>query len=95
MTYSCAIFDTSVMDFDLEAAQYRKLNKIISLAKIKYTDHVLEIGTGWGSFAMEVVRRTGCKVTSLTLSVEQKALAEKRIAAAGMENDIKIGRAHV
>lgn len=78
------------MDFDLEAAQYRKLNKIISLAKIKYTDHVLEIGTGWGSFAMEVVRRTGCKVTSLTLSVEQKALAEKRIAAAGMENDIMV-----
>lgn len=90
MTYSCAIFDTSVMDFDLEAAQYRKLNKIISLAKIKCTDHVLEIGTGWGSFAMEVVRRTGCKVTSLTLSVEQKVLAEKRIAAAGMENDIMV-----
>lgn len=91
MTYSCAIFDTSVTeDIDLEAAQYRKLNKIISLAKIKSTDHVLEIGTGWGSFTIEVVRKTGCKVTSLTLSVEQKVLAERRIAAAGMGDDITV-----
>lgn len=91
MTYSCAIFDTSILnDIDLEAAQYRKINKIISLAKIRSTDHILEIGTGWGSFAMEAVQRTGCKVTSLTLSVEQKALAEKRIAAAGMADDITV-----
>jgi cyclopropane-fatty-acyl-phospholipid synthase len=91
MTYSCALFDTSVPnDSNLEAAQYKKLNKIISLAKIKSTDHVLEIGTGWGSFAMEAVKRTGCKVTSLTLSVEQKALAEKRIAQAGLADSITV-----
>lgn len=91
MTYSCALFDTSIPnDTNLEAAQYKKLNKIISLAKIKSTDHVLEIGTGWGSFAMEAVKKTGCKVTSLTLSVEQKTLAEKRIAQAGLADSITV-----
>lgn len=91
MTYSCALFDTTAPnDIDLEAAQYRKINRIINLAKIKSTDHVLEIGTGWGSFAMEAVKRTGCKITSLTLSMEQKTLAEKRIAAAGMADNITV-----
>jgi len=51
---------------------------------------VLEIGTGWGSFAIEAVRKTGCKVTSLTLSIEQKALAEKRIAAVGFSDNIQV-----
>jgi cyclopropane-fatty-acyl-phospholipid synthase len=50
----------------------------------------LEIGTGWGSFAIEAVRRTGCRVTSLTLSREQKVLAEKRIEAAGFSDRITV-----
>lgn len=74
----------------LERAQYRKLHRFIDGAKIKSTDHVLEIGTGWGSFAMEAVRRTGCRVTSLTLSKEQKALAEERIATAGFADKIQV-----
>lgn len=67
-----------------------KLNRFIDGARIKPSDHVLEIGTGWGSFAIEVVRKTGCRVTSLTLSIEQKALAEKRIAAAGFSDKIQV-----
>ncbi|PWW76522.1 cyclopropane-fatty-acyl-phospholipid synthase [Tuber magnatum] len=97
MTYSCAIFPPSPTDppatattGELEAAQYTKLCRIITSAKIKSTDHVLEIGTGWGSFAMEAVARTGCRVTSITLSMEQKALAEERIAAAGMADKITV-----
>lgn len=67
-----------------------KLQRFIDGAKIKPTDHVLEIGTGWGSFAMEAVKQSGCRVTSLTLSIEQKTLAEKRIAAAGLSDKIDV-----
>ncbi|GAC93935.1 hypothetical protein PHSY_001503 [Pseudozyma hubeiensis SY62] len=82
---------TRASDYDeLEAAQKTKLQLIIKRANIRPGDRVLEIGTGWGSFAMEAVRKTGCTVDSVTLSVEQKALAEQRIAAAGMEGKIKV-----
>jgi len=94
MTYSCPIWKPqSGADEDgeaLEAAQVTKLNRFIDGARIKSSDHVLEIGTGWGSFAIEAVRKTGCRVTSLTLSIEQKALAEKRIAAAGFADKIDV-----
>jgi cyclopropane-fatty-acyl-phospholipid synthase len=75
---------------DLESAQLRKLHHIISLARLKPTDHVLEIGTGWGSFAIEAVKLAGCRVTTLTLSREQKALAEERIASKGFEDKITV-----
>ena len=74
----------------LESAQMTKLRRFIDDARIKPTDHVLEIGTGWGSFAIEAVRRTGCRVTTLTLSREQKALAEERIATAGLDDKIEV-----
>jgi len=94
MTYSCPIWrSTSSLDSkkeSLEAAQMTKLHRFIDGAKIKPSDHILEIGTGWGSFAIEAVKKTGCKVTSLTLSIEQKALAEKRIAASGLEDNIEV-----
>lgn len=94
MTYSCPIWSqqTSINSEveTLEAAQMTKLNRFIDGGKIKPSDHVLEIGTGWGSFAIEAVRKTGCRVTSLTLSIEQKALAEKRIYAAGFEDRIEV-----
>jgi cyclopropane-fatty-acyl-phospholipid synthase len=94
MTYSCPIWKVQ-SSFDeeeetLKAAQMTKLHRFIEGAKIKPSDHVLEIGTGWGSFAVEAVRMTGCRVTSLTLSIEQKHLAEQRIAAAGYADKIEI-----
>ena len=94
MTYSCPIWSpkssSGSANQTLQAAQMTKLNRFIHGAKIKQRDHVLEIGTGWGSFAIEAVRQTGCRVTSLTLSKEQKVLAEKRIAAAGYSNHIEV-----
>ena len=94
MTYSCPIWShkssANSEGETLEDAQMTKLNRFIDGAKIKPSDHVLEIGTGWGSFAIEAVKRTGCRVTSLTLSIEQKALAEKRIFAAGFEDRIEV-----
>ncbi|KAK0552342.1 hypothetical protein OC846_002943 [Tilletia horrida] len=75
---------------DLEDSQIRKLRMHISRADIRPGHRVLEIGTGWGSFAMEAARLTGCTVDSLTLSVEQKALAEARIARAGLSDRIRV-----
>ncbi|KAG9238499.1 Mycolic acid cyclopropane synthetase-domain-containing protein [Amylocarpus encephaloides] len=94
MTYSCPIWrphsSADEEEESLEAAQMTKLHRFIDGAHIKPTDHVLEIGTGWGSFAIEAVKKTGCRVTSLTLSIEQKGLAEKRISAAGFEDKIEV-----
>lgn len=94
MTYSSAIWlpksDPHSSQESLEQAQYRKLRRFITNAKIKSTDHVLEIGTGWGSFAILASQTTGCRVTSLTLSVEQKALAEQRIRAANLQSKITV-----
>jgi cyclopropane-fatty-acyl-phospholipid synthase len=94
MTYSCAIFraisDPSHMSESLEEAQHRKLNRFITNARIKKTDRVLEIGTGWGSFAIKAVQETGCRVISLTLSREQQVLAEERIQEAGLEDKIEV-----
>lgn len=94
MTYSCPIWlpksDPRHREETLEQAQDRKLHRFVTNAKIKKSDHVLEIGTGWGSFAITAVRETGCRVTSLTLSKEQKALADERIAEAGFTDNIEV-----
>ena len=88
MTYSCAVFDPT--DKKLEAAQKSKINNIINNAKIGPDNHVLEIGCGWGAFAIEAVRKTGCRVTGLTLSEEQFKLARARVREAGLEDKIEI-----
>ncbi|MBE7181521.1 MAG: class I SAM-dependent methyltransferase [Terriglobus roseus] len=93
MTYSCAIWSLAHpqnLSESLEEAQHRKLKRFIDNTKIKKEDHVLEIGTGWGSFAIKAVRETGCRVTSLTLSMEQKVLAEERIKDAGLDDRITV-----
>jgi cyclopropane-fatty-acyl-phospholipid synthase len=94
MTYSCPIWlsidNENKNDDTLEKAQLRKIHEAIRQARIKQDDHVLEIGTGWGSFAIEAVKTTGCRVTSLTLSAEQKIEAERPISAAGLAENIDI-----
>jgi cyclopropane-fatty-acyl-phospholipid synthase len=100
MTYSCPIWDvctdstwdrSSSSHYEkLKDAQMRKLHRFIAGARIKATDHVLEIGTGWGSFAIEAVKRTGCRVTTLTLSREQKVWAEESIAGEGLGDKIEV-----
>jgi cyclopropane-fatty-acyl-phospholipid synthase len=94
MTYSAALWlprsHPQYAEDNLEKAQMRKLESIISYAKIKSSDHVLEIGTGWGSFAILAAKSTGCRITTITLSVEQKRLAEKRISDAGLDSQITV-----
>ncbi|KAJ2358373.1 hypothetical protein H4S02_012373, partial [Coemansia sp. RSA 2611] len=88
MTYSCAIWDSP--DDTLEAAQLRKLDMLIDKAHLKSTDYVLDLGCGWGSLSMRAVERTGCRVLGITLSTEQKEIAERRIAQANMSDRIEI-----
>lgn len=63
---------------------------MLDKACLSSQDHLLEIGTGWGALAIRAVSRFGCQVTSLTLSKEQKALAEERIAKAGYSDKITV-----
>ncbi|KAM3391101.1 hypothetical protein ACQJBY_012648 [Aegilops geniculata] len=85
MTYSCAVFKDNE---SLEAAQQRKLSLLINKAKVKKGHHVLDIGSGWGSLAIETVKQTGCKYTGVTLSAEQHKYAERKVREAGLEDRI-------
>ncbi|XP_044968572.1 uncharacterized protein LOC123428430 isoform X1 [Hordeum vulgare subsp. vulgare] len=86
MTYSCAVF--KMENESLEVAQQRKLSLLINKAKIKRGDHVLDIGSGWGSLAIQAVKQTGCKYTGVTLSAEQHKYAERKVREAGLEDHI-------
>jgi cyclopropane-fatty-acyl-phospholipid synthase len=88
LTYSSAIFDHS--GEDLESAQLRKIDRLIDQLAPGPGDHVLEIGSGWGACAIRLARRTGCRVTSLTLSEEQAAEARRRVAAEGLSERVEI-----
>jgi len=88
MTYSCAIFLDS--NETLENAQINKLRAMINKADLKKEDHLLEIGSGWGSLAIEAASSIGCKVTTITLSIEQKELAEERIKKRKLQHLIDV-----
>lgn len=88
LTYSCAVFQEP--DDDLQDAQANKLDRICRKLDLGPRDHVLEIGTGWGSFALHAAGRYGCRVTTTTLSAEQAALARERIRQAGLADRITV-----
>jgi cyclopropane-fatty-acyl-phospholipid synthase len=87
MTYSSAWFPAG--DEDLATAQRHKIDAVLDLAGVRSGTRLLEIGTGWGELALRAARR-GATVTTLTLSREQKDLAEKRIAAAGLGDRVEV-----
>ncbi|MGQ0841699.1 class I SAM-dependent methyltransferase [Actinokineospora sp.] len=87
MTYSSAWFEPG--STDLHKGQLRKIDGVLDYAMVGPDTHVLEIGTGWGALALRAAER-GARVTSLTISAEQKALAEKRIADAGMADRVQV-----
>jgi len=88
MTYSCAIFEPPAAS--LHQAQLAKLDRICRKLELGPSDHVLEIGSGWGGFAIHAASRYGCRVTTTTISGEQRRLAQERIAAAGLEDRITV-----
>lgn len=75
---------------DLEAASTRKLELICRKLDLNPGDHVVEIGTGWGGFALHAARNYGCRVTTTTISREQHALASERIAQAGLADRVQV-----
>ncbi|KZS93423.1 cyclopropane-fatty-acyl-phospholipid synthase [Sistotremastrum niveocremeum HHB9708] len=89
-TVKGALPDPSQSADRLEEAQIRKLHHILRKADVRPGHRVLEIGSGWGSFAILAVQTTGCQVDTITLSVQQQALARQRIAAAGLEDKIRV-----
>jgi cyclopropane-fatty-acyl-phospholipid synthase len=86
MTYSSARFASGDT---LEAAQARKIDALLDRLSLSPDDRLLEIGCGWGSLAIAAAKR-GARVTGLTLSTEQKAWADQRIAEAGLADRIDI-----
>lgn len=88
MMYSSAIFDHPGMT--LEQGSIAKLDRICRKLALKPGDRVIEIGTGWGGFAMHAVRHYGCHVTTTTISPAQHELARERIAAAGLSGNIEL-----
>jgi len=87
MTYSSARFATT--SESLEAAQLRKVHTLLDRLELGPGQRLLEIGCGWGTLAIEAARR-GAEVVGLTLSTEQKAWAEEKIARAGLADQIEI-----
>jgi cyclopropane-fatty-acyl-phospholipid synthase len=88
MTYSSAVFERP--DQSLADAQRNKYRLIAEGAKLAEGDHVLEIGSGWGGFALYAAGEVGCRVTSITISREQLDLARERVRAAGLEDRVDV-----
>jgi len=88
MTYSAAVFDRPGLT--LEQAQTRKLDRICRKLDLQPEHHVLEIGTGWGSFAIHAARHYGCRVTTTTISRAQYELARERVEAAGLADRVTL-----
>jgi cyclopropane-fatty-acyl-phospholipid synthase len=88
MMYSSAIFEHEGMS--LEAASIAKLDRICRKLDLKPGDRVIEIGTGWGGFALHAAQNYGCRVTTTTISPSQHAMARERVAAAGLNDRITL-----
>ena len=76
MTYSSGLFVSP--ELTLEQAQVAKYDALCRRLRLKPTDHVLEIGTGWGGFASHAARNYGCRVTTVTISAQQYGYAKQR-----------------
>jgi cyclopropane-fatty-acyl-phospholipid synthase len=88
MMYSSAIFERP--DMSLHEAQIARTERICHKLDLRPTDHLLEIGTGWGGLALHAAKRFGCRITTTTISREQHALAVERIQAAGLSDRITV-----
>lgn len=86
LAYSCAIFPES--ESSLHDASVAKFDSICQKLELGETDHVLEIGSGWGGFALHAASRRGCRVTALTISKRQYEFTLKRIKEAGLTDRI-------
>ncbi len=88
MTYSSGVFESA--DASLEEASTEKLDRLCRLLELGPGDRVVEIGTGWGSFAAHAASRYQSHVTTTTISAEQYEWARKRVAAEGLSHRVEV-----
>jgi cyclopropane-fatty-acyl-phospholipid synthase len=88
LMYSSAIFPAPTST--LEEASYHKIERICQKLELGPDDHLLEIGTGWGGFALHAASIYGCRVTTTTISEEQHKLASQRIEQAGLSERVEV-----
>ena len=88
MMYSSAMFEHE--DQSLADAQVHRLNVVCEKLALKPEDHVIEIGTGWGGFAIHAAQNYGCRVTTTTISKQQYEMAWQRINEAGLQDRIEL-----
>ena len=88
MTYSCAVFEHP--GESLQEAQLHKIDYLCSKLDLQPGDHLVEIGSGWGSFALRAAERFGARVTTTTISQAQRDYVDKRVAEAGLSDRITV-----
>ena len=88
MLYSSAVFENETVS--LESAQEEKLQRICEKLKLRPTDHVVEIGTGWGGLAIYMAKNYGCQVTTTTISEEQYKYAQELVKKNQLEDKITL-----
>jgi cyclopropane-fatty-acyl-phospholipid synthase len=88
MTYSSGVFPSP--DATLEESQVAKLDRLCRKIDVRDGDRVLEIGSGWGSFAVHAASTYGCRVTTVTISKQQHALARQRVRDAGLADRVEV-----
>jgi cyclopropane-fatty-acyl-phospholipid synthase len=88
MMYSAAVYEDPAES--LEQAQRRRLDIVCDSLELRGDDHLLEIGTGWGGLAVHAASRRGCRVTTTTISREQREYAEARVRAAGLDRLVTV-----
>jgi cyclopropane-fatty-acyl-phospholipid synthase len=88
MMYSCALYDDP--SNSLSEASQKKIQKICTELELMPQDHILEIGTGWGGFAIYAAQNYGCKITTTTISDKQYAFVKEKIKQLGLENQIEL-----
>lgn len=88
MTYSCGLFVSP--ELTLEQAQTAKYDALCRNLRLKPTDHLLEIGSGWGGMACHAAKHYGCRVTTLTISEAQLAWCQERFAREGVADRVEV-----
>lgn len=88
MMYSSALFPSE--QSSLEEASIEKVDRVCRTLQLQPHHHVVEIGTGWGTFAIHAASNYGCRVTTTTISDEQFQMATERVAAAGLSDRISV-----
>jgi cyclopropane-fatty-acyl-phospholipid synthase len=90
LMYSAAKWPAHAPDLTLEAAQREKNDALCRHLRLRPTDRVLEIGTGWGGWSLHAARTYGCHVTTVTISRQQFDLARRRVAEAGLADRVDV-----